>query len=176
MHLVHLLKLLIFFIHSFLCCLGHINYIYTLYSIYIEVYFTQRGRERGSGGRAERTGSQADSSLTAVSLMRDLNSQTVRSWPEPKPIIGRWNDWATRAPQEVLNRMAGGGLTGKVVCEKRLEGGIRVSHAMSGVKVIQTLGAWSLFPILCLPLSLPLLRSCSVSLCSCSVSLCPKNK
>ena len=31
------------------------------------------------------------------------------------------------------------------------------------------LGAWSLFPILCLPLSLPLPRSCSVS-------LCPKNK
>ena len=27
------------------------------------------------------------------------------------------------------------------------------------------LGAWSLFPILCLPLSLPLPRSCSVSLC-----------
>ena len=31
------------------------------------------------------------------------------------------------------------------------------------------LRAWSLFPILCLPLSLPLPRSCSVS-------LCPKNK
>ena len=31
------------------------------------------------------------------------------------------------------------------------------------------LRAWSLFPILCLPLSLPLP-------CSCSVSLCPKNK
>ena len=31
------------------------------------------------------------------------------------------------------------------------------------------LGAWSLFLILCLPLSLPLPRSCSVS-------LCPKNK
>ena len=31
------------------------------------------------------------------------------------------------------------------------------------------LGAWSLFPILCLPLSLPLPRTCSVS-------LCPKNK
>ena len=31
------------------------------------------------------------------------------------------------------------------------------------------LGAWSLFPILCLPLSLPLP-------CSCSVSLCPKKK
>ena len=27
------------------------------------------------------------------------------------------------------------------------------------------LGVWSLFPILCLPLSLPLPRSCSVSLC-----------
>ena len=31
------------------------------------------------------------------------------------------------------------------------------------------LRAWSLFPILCLPLSLPLP-------CSCSISLCPKNK
>ena len=31
------------------------------------------------------------------------------------------------------------------------------------------LRAWSLFPLLCLPLSLPLPRSCSVS-------LCPKNK
>jgi len=43
-------------------------------------------------------------------------------------------------PREVLNRMARGGLTGKVVHEKRLEEGVRGIHAMTRGKVIQAGG------------------------------------
>ena len=48
------------------------------------IYFWER--ERASRGGAERgdRGSKAGSELSAQSLMWGSNSQTVRSWPEPK--------------------------------------------------------------------------------------------
>ena len=50
----------------------------------------ERGRERES---------QTGSSLSVQGPTRGSNPQTVRSWPEPKPRVGCWTDWATQAPQ-----------------------------------------------------------------------------
>ena len=51
-----------------------------------------RGRER----RRERIPSS--STLSVQSTMRDSNSWTMRSWPEPKPRVGRLTDGGTQAP------------------------------------------------------------------------------
>ena len=65
--------------------------------------FWERERERSSGGGAERErererNSQAGSALSAQSLTHGLNSQTVRSWPEPKARVRRLTNWATQVP------------------------------------------------------------------------------
>ena len=52
-----------------------------------------RGRETERGTRE----SQPGSTLSALSPMRDSNSRTVRSWPEPKSRFGCLTDWATQA-------------------------------------------------------------------------------
>ena len=52
---------------------------------------------RGAEGGKERE-SQAGSTLTAQSPTRGWNLWMVRSWPEPKPRVGRLTNWATQAP------------------------------------------------------------------------------
>ena len=47
------------------------------------LFLKEKERERGAEGKWDK-GSKAGSVLIAASLMRGLNSQTGRSWPEPK--------------------------------------------------------------------------------------------
>ena len=129
--------------------------------------------ESTSGGGTEREGDRGSevAALTAESPVKVLNSQTLRSWPEPKsdaqpsePLRcpkkhtlktqipwGAWVAQSVKRPTSARSRSRGPW--------------VRAPRRALG----WWLGAWSLFPILCLPLSLPLP-------CSCSVSFCPKNK
>ena len=68
------------------------------------VLFILRERERERthrGGQREREREfQAGSALLQQSQMQGSNSQTVRSWREPKSRVRRLTDWATQAPLE----------------------------------------------------------------------------
>ena len=59
----------------------------SLFLIFFNVYLFLKQRESMNRGGAEREGdrgSEMGPVLTAESLMRGLNSQTMRPWPEPK--------------------------------------------------------------------------------------------
>ena len=94
-----------------------LTYFKSLQIYFLNVYLFIFERKRGGTcvrvsmqGRAERERegeSQAGSALSAQSQMWGLNSQTVRSWPEPKSSVGPLTDWATQVPQvheDILNR------------------------------------------------------------------------
>ena len=51
-------------------------------------------------GRDRETEDQNQSSLRVQTPLWGLNSQTGKSWPEPKSRVSRLTDWATQAPLE----------------------------------------------------------------------------
>ena len=80
----------------------HLNGVWVaLISVFLLTYFftwreTERERER------ERE-SQAGSALSTQSLTQGSDSQTVRSWPEPKSRVRGLTDRATWAPPKIKN-------------------------------------------------------------------------
>ena len=67
-------------------------------------YFREKEHTRvhsSTGEGLEREGdreSHAGSTLLAQSMTPGSNSQSSRSWPEPKWRVGRWINWATQVP------------------------------------------------------------------------------
>ena len=90
---------------------GHRHSAYSSQGNCLRVFFNlfiferERGREKVMEGQRERVRereSQAGSAVSAQSLMRGLNSQTVRSWPKLKSRVGCLTNWDTQAPLYVL--------------------------------------------------------------------------
>ena len=67
-----------------------------LFIYYVREHKWDRGRE------IRKRESQEGSILSAQGLMWSWNSQTVRSWPEPKPRVGCFTDWTTQAPLYIV--------------------------------------------------------------------------
>ena len=63
---------------------------------FLNVYSWERARREGQREKGDR-GSEAGSALTAQSLTRGSNSQTVRSWPKPKS-----DAWPTEPPRRLF--------------------------------------------------------------------------
>ena len=74
--------------------------------MFIYLFLRQRDRECAGEGQRERETQNMKrapgSGLLAQSPMRGSYPWTVRSWPEPKPRVGRWTNWATQEPPFLL--------------------------------------------------------------------------
>ena len=72
------------------------------FNVYLFLRDRDRERQRETAwGGSEREGdrdSEAGSMLLAQTPVWGLNPQTMRSWPELKPRVGRSTDWATYVP------------------------------------------------------------------------------
>ena len=81
----------------------HLNSLKLFFNVYL--FIVDREIDRGQAGEGQRereTESQAGSVPSAQSPMGGSSPQTVRSWPEPKPRVGRLTDWATQGPPSFL--------------------------------------------------------------------------
>ena len=90
-HVILLVKTMLKFYHIVFPLLSSLFYFFDVYLFIL--------RERESRGGTEREGdkeSQSGSALPMQSPMWGSNSQSLRSWPEPKSRVRWLTDWATK--------------------------------------------------------------------------------
>ena len=77
-----------------------IDWLIDWFNVYLFLF--ERDRAWAGEGQRQERDSQAGSAWSTQSLTQDSNSQTVRSWPEPKWRVRRLTDCTTQAPPIVF--------------------------------------------------------------------------